>query len=188
VVAILLVVASLLGGALFTMLFGLVQGEEFSPNDFRRRRFYYYEIPLIGVQISPVVHEPVTNSLAAYLRRRRLIPTAPAGQRWDVVYRASISQSARHGSADNLCAYLDLPGENGKSRWLDWTRSHSDLAKELWPVVAKMARERIYFAIPQMMEKAERATSAELLRAELQSLATQAQNIAQPQAQSAGSS
>jgi len=43
--------------AVSVALFGMVVGEEFSPDKFARRSFIYYEIPLLGIQVSPVYRD-----------------------------------------------------------------------------------------------------------------------------------
>ena len=53
--------------AYMTLTFGRIQGEEFSPDVFRRREFSYYEIPLLGLQVWPITHTESTGPLENYL-------------------------------------------------------------------------------------------------------------------------
>ena len=168
----------LLGGALATLLFGMVHGEEFSPGSFQRRSFFYYQIPMVGGQISPVFRQSQDDSLAKHLRKRALIVKEQEADRWDVVFLTAISQPRRLGSAYNLCAYLDMTDEKGKPRWLVWSQEHPELAKVLWPALARMAAEKIYFAVPEMMDQARLADSPEQLQSRLETIAEKARQIA----------
>lgn len=170
--------ALLFCGVILTLLFGIVRGEEFSPDNFRRRSFYYFQIPLLGVQVSPVVRVDSDESLSEYLQQHELISSVATSARWDVVYRADGYGQRHEGFAYNLCAYLQMTDEKGRDRWLVWTQDHGPLAKVLWPMVARMAAEKLYFAVPEMMELAKSASDPERLRSRLESIASQAREIA----------
>ena len=73
--------------AYMTLTFGRIQGEEFSPDVFRRREFSYYEIPLLGLQVWPITHTESTGPLENYLRNKQLIslPARLPEPRWDLV-------------------------------------------------------------------------------------------------------
>ena len=76
-----------------TLYFGMIQGEEFSPDVFKRRHFFYYEIPLVGLQVIPIKHSDKTGKLESLLISKKLV-TAKKGTktRWDLA-------SARRGEA-----------------------------------------------------------------------------------------
>ncbi len=178
---------ALLGAALLILVFGMVHGEEFSPSGFRRRSFTYYEIPLLGGQISPVFREARDGLLSKHLQRHELIPISREADRWDVVYRTSMSRAREHGAAYTLCAYLDMQDEQRNPRWLVWTKDHPELAKVLWPEIAALAADQVYFAVPEMMECASLVTSPDQLRSELKTIAAEARQVShatQPRADS----
>ena len=80
--------AVLLGGVFVysTAQFGFVHGEEFSPYSFKRRSFTYYEIPVFGIQVSPIRHDDTTGDLEGYLTGQKLVaPTQLTQDRWDLV-------------------------------------------------------------------------------------------------------
>src|SRR5262245_30912417 len=66
----------LIGGV--TGIFGMVTGVEFSPNAFERRSFYYYEVPILGIQIWPVVRTDTTGALEKHLATNKLVPALGA--------------------------------------------------------------------------------------------------------------
>jgi len=82
-----------------TLLFGINTGEEFSPKTFARRSFFYYEIPLLGVQVTPVVRKDETSSFERSLRQDGYVKSAgPARMRWDLVQHAELPHDHRHPS------------------------------------------------------------------------------------------
>lgn len=36
--------------------FGLVNGEEFAPDTFERRSYWYFELPLVRLKVTPIKH------------------------------------------------------------------------------------------------------------------------------------
>ncbi len=177
VAGIVVAVLVLVSGFIITVLFGMVQGEELSPAGFQRRTFFYYEIPFVGGQISPVFRSTQTNSLENYLRKKNLISPGARSARWDVVRRSAVTSPQQLGAANELCAYLDMQDGNGDSIWLNWTKQHATLGKILWSSVAQMSAEKLYFIIPDMMESAQRADDPEGLRIELSEIIQDAQRL-----------
>jgi hypothetical protein len=134
----------------------MVTGEEFSPSAFRRRCFVYYRIPLLRFQITPVFRDNTTSRLERYLNSNGLIPQPPAGaSRWDVVRAVGVGIGHWRGDACILCNYLDQQDEDGKYVWLEWSKDHSDLAKQLWPMVVHAGRNRLYTVVPDLIHLAE---------------------------------
>jgi hypothetical protein len=145
------------GGTLgfFVLSFGQVQGSEFTPDRFGRRSFAYFRIPIIRLQITPVVRWDSTNDLERHvasnaLRQRR----QPVAKRWDVV---SVNSGAKGkiGDAAILCHYLDTKNEDGNLLWLEWTKSDEKRAKPLWIAVHHAASVDAYTCIPDLFEIAE---------------------------------
>lgn len=148
--------------------YGLVTGEEFSAENFSRRQFTYYEIPMIGIQVWPIDRTDKTNDLERFLISEKLInevKTSDAQRRWDLVL-------ATHGSADGqqlvfsegqariLSSYLDAENADKKNVWLEWSKQHQELAKVVWPIVAKLARQELYVFIPDLLLAARGAADA----------------------------
>ncbi len=85
-----LLVVAFFGG--LTMMFGRVSGEEFSPEQFKRRTFSFYEIPIVGLQVWPVKHIDATGDVETEVVTKKLITVKkPEKPRWDLVlgYRGS---------------------------------------------------------------------------------------------------
>ncbi len=158
-----------------TLLFGLHAGEEFAPDTFTRRTFYYYEIPLLGIQVTPIARKDRTNSFERYLRASGLVAPVKSGSlRWDLV-RASRSGKVRfRGDAEILCSYLDAVNEDEVAYWKIWSEENTDAAKVLWPMVARVARRQLYILVPEMIDLARAESNPKRLRRSLDdSLAAQ---------------
>ena len=169
---IVLSLVGLLVGALVLLvcsfLFGTITGEEFSPDTFDRRVFSYIEIPLVHLQIWPVHRVSSTKSLESHLVSNKLVPTtSPPKPRWDLVRMTNIEPGSDKCDARILCKYFDSQNDSSKSWWLDWTEKHPDLAKVLWPAVAKVAQQQLYIFVPDMFELARTATDAKQFQTEL---------------------
>lgn len=170
---------------LATFLFGQHGGEEFCPDTFTRRSFYYFQIPLLGFQVTPILRDDTTNSLENYLRAHKFItPTPPGNPRWDLVTARSASTGLVRGDAEILCSYLDTTNELDNLHWQRWTDLHPEAARILWPLVAQLARQQLYLFAPELFEWAERESDPKVLAQELQrSLARQYLRLAEIQEQ-----
>ncbi len=73
------------------------------------------------------------------------------------------------GEARILCAYLDA-GNSNKQLWQEWSQQHPELAKVLWPLIAKLARQELYVFIPELLVAARGATDAKQFQQRLDSL------------------
>ena len=161
-----------------TFYFGLVRGQEFAADSFNRREFSFYQIPLVGLQITPINRRDITNDLESYLIAQKFIagpsPSA-ATKRWDLVlaHRGFVPDEQRplsQGEARILCEYLDAGDAKGNHIWLDWTKNNSAIAKVVWPAVAQVARQELYFFAPELLICARNATNAVELQRELDAL------------------
>lgn len=135
-----------------TAQFGAISGEEFSPERLERRHFSYYEIPLLGIQVSPVKHRDETGKLESHLVKNNLvsIPANPPDQ-WDLVAATRGGTPASFGDAQILCNYLDAEEDDKKTvHWLQWTEGHPQAAKHVWPIIIRLAREDLYIFIPKV--------------------------------------
>jgi tetratricopeptide (TPR) repeat protein len=137
-------------------MFGLVAGEEFSPDTFVQRNFYYYEVPLLGWQVSPVFRSERKAALVLHLRQQKMLPALPRDEpRWHFV-AAHRGQKYLTGDANILCTYFDIE-QDDENLWLKWTKSQPELAAILWPAIAEVARAQHYPFVPDMMQLAAEA-------------------------------
>ena len=113
--------------------FGRVEGVEFSSATFKRRHFRYHEIPLLGMQITPIKRNDRTSGLANYLTNNSLVQ-AQASQgapQWDIVRVIRGGVISDRGDAEILCTYLDMVDAEGGVVWLQWSKDNAPLAKVL---------------------------------------------------------
>ncbi len=150
----------------YTVLyFGSVNGEEFSPDSFKRRGFAYFDIPLLGLQITPIRHFDTTQDLEKYLVAEKLLPKAAQPEnRWDLVMASVGRRSLTHGDARILSQYLDARNKDGDSVWLKWSEDHVEMAKVLWPAVAKVARQELYSFVPDLFVLARSSSAPDQLQ------------------------
>ena len=154
-----------------TCLFGFVSGEEFSPDTFARRSFYYYQIPLIHLQVSPIGRDDQTNALETHLCAKKYVPVDKKKKpRWDLVLARRAGVVITQGDAAILCAYLDSEDKDGNLCWKKWTEDHPKVAKILWPEVARVARRQLYMFTPEMLELATGAANVDAFALELNRL------------------
>ena len=136
------------------LVFGRVEGMEFSPQRFRMRRFYYYHLPIVRLQVYPIEFESVASDLAKHVRANRLVGTVRNEPvRWDIATMREVGRSYE-GDALLLVRYLEQPGAKGVESWLSWTENHPERAAQLWPLVARLAQENMYVLIPDLLQSA----------------------------------
>lgn len=159
---------------LVTLIFGRVSGEEFTTQGFQRRSFHYYELPIVHVQVWPMKRFDATGDLEAALVKQKLLPASaaatPQDPRWDLVSGYRGAQLVQQGDAFILMLYLDAHDRSGNQVWLEWTNDHPELAKVLWPVVARLAEEELYLFLPDIFELARGATDPDALQKSIDEL------------------
>ncbi len=145
---------------LFVFFFsGLVVGEEFSPDDFTRRRFSYNVVPLINYTFQGIEYADTTPVLEKTLVSDGLILTPPGSvgtqKKWHLVsdFKTPVNVSDDF-DAGILCQYLDLTNPGGENVWVVWNSKHPQLAVTFWPIVQDLARHQVYWAIPPIMRRA----------------------------------
>jgi len=145
----LLALATLVLFALLVMMFGTVEGEEFSPQRFERRRYYFYCLPFTRWQISPTFGNNVTGSLESTLLKDKLVRTVPqVPARWDLV---SVGDSLRVQRAIAALLTDVLDGYAGFG-WEEWTKANPARAQLLWPAIQEMAELDAYELIPDLLD------------------------------------
>lgn len=142
-------------------IFGRIYGEEFSPNSFQRRTFFYYELPLLQIQLTPIYRNESTNPLERLLVREGLVGSDDSSDlRWDLVRAQQGARSMDFGDANILCDYLDARDGNNRLLWQQWTEENPELAKVLWATVDRLAEEQLYLLVPDVFALADRSTDA----------------------------
>lgn len=150
-------------------IYGLVMGEEFSPDTFKQRTFYYFELPLFQLQVTPVWRDDKTSNLATHLRSTKLLPPSKEDEpRWHFV-RAIRGGEPLTGDANILCNYMEIR-QDDNILWLKWTTDHPQAAAVFWPKVAEIARDHQYVFLPEMFDLALVANDADSLRSSLDQL------------------
>ena len=168
-----------------TLLFGQHAGEEFCPHTFTRRTFFYFQIPLLGIQVSPIFRDDTTNALENYLIAGKFITRNTTDKpRWDLVTAVSAGSKVVTGDAQILCSYLDTSDDKGGLAWQHWSDTNPGAAKALWPLVAQLARQQLYLLVPELFELAGAEADPKALAQKLnRSLAAQYRRLAKIQQQ-----
>jgi tetratricopeptide (TPR) repeat protein len=142
---------------LWVRMFGQVQGEEFSPHLFGRRFFVYYQVPVFGLQVTPIVRVKETKGIERFLVSQKFVARAALKElRWDLVIDNLHRRDSPECDAGILTAYLDARGSDGDLYWETWSSANQARAKVLWPAVAEAAREELYVLVPDLIDAAQR--------------------------------
>lgn len=152
---------------IITYNFGEISGEEFCPETFARREFYYHEIPLLGIQITGITRTTKTNSLETLLTTKKLVPPSTATPRWDLVFDMRESRVTSKGDASILTEYLDATDADGGLYWETWTKDNPKIAKILWPAVAAVSRKQLYIFVPDLVALATPAEDPQKLQSDM---------------------
>ena len=148
----------LLAAIIFSMYLwvgGQVWGEEFSPDDFTRRRFSYNVMPIFGVTIRGVQHYPSTSVFEQTLVADGWIQTRTTNpQTWHLVNDSVSDNDSSDFDADILVGLLNEKDSEGDEIWSQWTDKYPKHAKIFWPAIARLARNDLYWAVPDLMNVA----------------------------------
>jgi hypothetical protein len=143
---------------------GSVSGDEFSPTHFQLRKFSFYEIPLIHVQITPIKRVGATPKTATYVRQNSLItPHTGTPTVWHLVSISRGLTGTTPADAGLLLDQLQLES-GGDEYWRKWSIDHPEQAKVLWPVIQKLAQRELYILMPPLFELAQVDRSPEELQ------------------------
>ncbi len=133
-------------------------GTEFSPDTFQTREFNYQKFPFSNWVISGVEYERYKGGCGPKLITDNWIKARPE-KHWDLVNDSSVNPNK---SADCDARYLvdylqqyqysDVGNTNQTNRWLRYCDDHPKCAAVFWPIIADMARQGMYLAIPAVME------------------------------------
>ena len=169
----LLTLAVLAGAALVTLIatlmFGSVYGTEFAPDTFERRSYFYYELPVVRLQVTPVQRVTSRSTLEQALIDRKYVQPINPPKRWDLIRAYRVNGLWRQGDAEILAEYLDVHDDKGP-HWLEWSDREPKLAAIFWPEVAKQARAELYILMPDLFELAAQSTDPAKFTRDLQLL------------------
>ena len=150
----------------FLTIGGSIQGEEFSPDDFSRRRFTYNVAPLFGWRLQGIQYDDKTPVLEQTLLTNGYLgknaAKTAANKRWHLVYDNGSNLESRDFDARLLIRFLDLNDGKHESFWMKWNDDRPDLADEFWPVVAEMARNYLYVDLTDIMARATKLSDSQV--------------------------
>ncbi len=153
-----------------TLLFGRVSGVEFAPQTFQSRLYTYYELPVVRVQVTPVSRTVEQSPLAQFLAREGYLADSKPPDRWDFVVARRMGEVWRKGDALILTRYLEASRSDGEPYWLRWTRDHTAMAKVLWPAIARLAQQELYFLTPDIFALAAAQSDLQAFESDLKRL------------------
>lgn len=154
--------------ALVIWVGGRVEGREFTPTHFTQRSFSFWEVPLLGLQVTPIKRSPVPMRTINLLRSKPYFPTPKSAPTvfHPVEISRGLSGQPQPGDAKILVDYLTLD-DDGTSVWEQWTRDHPQAAAVFWPVIHKLAQRELYLLMPDLFAIAERTTDANALSSQI---------------------
>lgn len=162
VIAIVGTAALFILGFLATLIFGNVLGTEFCPFTFERRGYAYREIPFTGISISTINRRTDIGIVELHITQKGYIvpdPSKTAPDDWHLLSLIRFRGTYAEGDAELLMKYLDAQDHAGEYAWLKWSEDHPQLAKILWPAVAKAAQENNYLIVPDLFSFARSTTN-----------------------------
>lgn len=137
---------------------GQTSGEEFSPDDFSRRSFSYNRVPYFKWTLIGKQYVDVTPALEQTLVDDGLITAVKnSPQVWHLYHDSGTSfgeDKPPDCDASLLVGYLDLLNPEGDSLWDSWNERYPESAKIFWPMVAELARNEMYLAMPDIIRLA----------------------------------
>lgn len=146
------VILMLLAGFFVIRTQGHVSGVEFSPSHFQTREFSFYEIPLLHLQITPIVRQNQTVDTATYIRQKLLIPaTTGPPDRWHLVNISRGLTGTTYADASFLVEQLQMQS-GSESFWRQWSMDHPKQAAILWPVIQKLADRELCMLVPALLD------------------------------------
>ncbi len=159
---------------------GFVSGYEFSPTHFQLRKFSFYEIPLIHLQITPIKRAGATPTTATYVRQNSLItPYSGPPTSWHLVSLSRGLTGSTPADANLLVDQLNLLS-GGNEYWRKWSIDQPKQAKILWPVIQKLAERELYILMPPLFELSQVEQTPEQLQEKIDNqLRTQYRSLIQ---------
>ena len=138
-------------GVLILLIFGRCSGEEFSSADFTRRTFYYFRIPVVKLQVTPLVRHDKSSVLVDHLHRHQLIPKG-LKKNWKLASHRVGSGHPYEADELILTRYLEQRNNGYNLRWLNWSQNNPRLARAFWPILWRVANEDLYVLVPELFQ------------------------------------
>jgi hypothetical protein len=151
-----------------TVTFGAVHGTEFCPQTFQRRTYSLYELPLIGIQVTGIRREDVSQAAELFITSHKYITTPAAGSKedWHIITGSRGTVTSR-GEAGILMQYLDATDGDDYHRWVKWSEKHPKLAPILWTGVQRLSQHELYIFVPDLFDLAKTIEDPVKLRQEV---------------------
>jgi len=143
-----LLLAGVLGVVWVSM--GFVVGREICPHTFQFRQFRYWQPTFFSRGIYKVETLDDTFSIALSLTDTFAATTQ---QRWDLAHDNHTSRLSRDLEAGLLAGLLDEK-TGPEYDWVTWSTAHPELAKRFWPLVSRLAVDRLYVILPELFSLA----------------------------------
>lgn len=140
--------------AIYVLIKGSRGGEEFSPDNFTSRRFTYMVFPGTDWVLQGMTYDDTTSAACTQIVSDGLISTSSGpNQRWDLINDRKIGSLGSEFDARFLTMALAEEDSEHDSVWEKWTVKFPDSAKVLWPVIADLARDNMYLAVPEILDE-----------------------------------
>jgi hypothetical protein len=150
-------------------LFPQFQGSEFSPFSFSRREFQ------IASLAGRTVVQPARLACPMEISKHLTNATRTTGiERWDLIALSRRVDGFDQFEASVLINAFEARDSEHNLFWEKWSKAHPGLAKLLWPAVQQLAIHQAYFAIPNLLQRAAPAPTAEELASIIASSSMQA--------------
>ncbi len=141
----------------------VIAGEEFCPQLFQKRDFFYYRIPgtklRLGSTSMSAAISPCSTFILTHLSAKNPIE-------WHVS-RASQGASSTEFGPSILLDYLKTVNANGAKSWDEWSFRKPANAKVLWPIVQEAAEQKLYFCVPDLLRNADSEADLAVLNQKL---------------------
>jgi len=154
---------------MLTVTMGAVHGVEFSPLLFERRSYSFYELPLVGIQVTATRHEDLSTAVESFITTSKYVTPPPAGSKeiWHIVVGSNGPRLQRKGDASILMQYFDARDSKTTHRWVKWSEDHPQLAKVFWPSVQQLAKHELYVFVPELFDLTKQHSDPVALQAAL---------------------
>lgn len=180
VIGILVFFVLAMGVGLSILMGGMVYGEEFSPQSFNVRHFWYYRLPILQTRVTGTYYDSAVGSLAADtdLSKHLTQSVLSSGPiRWDLGEYSAGGSTKPPGDARILLEYLEATDDDDEKVWGKWSSKHEELAAELWPAVQALAIHQCYFSVPEMIRLAEAQPGIEEFKSQKAALIQRAAHL-----------
>jgi hypothetical protein len=158
---------------LVTFVFGAVEGKEFNPQTFERRRFGFHEIPLLRLQVTPLWRVEANGEVEQLVIAQPYVkPDPKAAETWHLISLTRRNYKQPPTDVEILARYLDAWDEDGDTYWAEWSIQHPEMAALFWREVARLARLEQYVLLPKLFKLARNAEELKTFQTDLKQLQT----------------